>query len=236
MKIRIIGIVLGLIVVLAGCGAANEGESGAVAESVVEDKNNVSSDEDGQSEGEETSKESEVDVVKDEATKVDDEATNEATQEATDEATQDSNDSESDEYQDYIDVELVDKDGNVAKISDYEGKFIVLNFFGVWCHFCMEEMPDLEKVYSEYEGDDFVILLVNATTTEKIGQEGVKKWYEEGGYTMPMVMDLDGIALDTYPVSGFPTSYFINKEGKVLGALTGGLTEETLLTILKDFK
>lgn len=123
------------------------------------------------------------------------------------------------ELQDYIDLELVDKDGNPVRISDYEGKFIALNFFGIWCKFCMEEMPDLEKVYSEYEGDDFVILLVNATTTEKAGKDAVIEWYEEEGWTMPMVLDLDGKALDTYPVSGFPTTYFINKQGKVLGAL-----------------
>ncbi len=139
-------------------------------------------------------------------------------------------------YQDYVDLELVDKDGNPVKLSDYEGKFIALNFFGTWCTYCMQEMPDLEKVHSEYEGDDFVIILMNATTTEKISAEEVGQWYEEGGYTMPMMMDLDGTALSTYPVQGFPTTYFINQEGKVLGAISGMLDEETLLSIIETYK
>ncbi len=140
------------------------------------------------------------------------------------------------EYPDYVDLELVDKDGNPVKLSDYEGKFIALNFFGTWCTYCMQEMPDLEKVYSEYEGDDFVIILLNATTTEKISAEEVGQWYEDGGYTMPMMMDLDGTALGTYPVQGFPTTYFINQEGKVLGAVSGMLDEETLLSIIDTYK
>lgn len=139
------------------------------------------------------------------------------------------------EKQKYIDLELVDKDGNPAKLSDYEGKFIALNFFGVWCKYCMEEMPDLQEVYSQYEGDDFVILLVNATTTENIGKEGVKKWYEDGGYTMPMVLDLDGKALEIYPVSGFPTTYFIDKEGYILGAVPGMMTKDMLLSVLETY-
>ncbi|GEM_PF-908039 len=139
-------------------------------------------------------------------------------------------------YQDYVDLELVDKDGNPVKLSDYEGKFIALNFFGTWCTYCMQEMPDLEKVYSEYEGDDFVIILMNATTTEKISAEEVGQWYEDGGYTMPMMMDLDGTALSTYPVQGFPTTYFINQEGKVLGAISGMLDEATLLSIIETYK
>ena len=143
---------------------------------------------------------------------------------------------EEQEYQDYIDLELVDKDGNPVKLSDYEGKFIALNFFGTWCTYCMQEMPALEKVYSEYEGDDFVIILLNATTTEKISEEEVGQWYEEGGYTMPMMMDLDGVALNTYPVQGFPTTYFISKEGKVMGAISGMLDEETLLSIIETYK
>lgn len=137
--------------------------------------------------------------------------------------------------QKYIDLNLVDKDGNPINLSDFEGKFIALNFFGVWCKYCMDEMPDLQEVYSEYGGDDFVILLVNATTTENIGKDGVKEWYEDGGYTMPMMMDLDGTALEIYPVSGFPTTYFINKDGYIIGAIPGAMTKDTLLSILETY-
>jgi len=163
------------------------------------------------------------------------ETTTEASTDTTTDTSSNSGESETQELQKYIDIELVDKDGNPASISDYEGKFIALNFFGVWCKYCMEEMPDLQEVYSEYEGDDFVILLVNATTTENIGKEGVKKWYEDGGYTMPMIMDLDGKALEIYPVSGFPTTYFIDKQGYILGAVPGMLTKDMLLEILATY-
>ena len=120
------------------------------------------------------------------------------------------------DLQDYIDLELYNEKGELVKISDYEGKFIALKFFGTWCKYCMEEMPVFEKIYKEYPKDDLVILLVNATTTEQIDAEAVVSWYEKEGYTMPMMMDLEGEALATYPVQGFPTTYFISKTGKVL--------------------
>lgn len=135
----------------------------------------------------------------------------------------------------YVDLDLVDIEGNPVKLSDYEGKFIALNFFGTWCKFCMQEMPDLEKVYSEYEGDDLVILLVNVTTTEKEGKEAVAKWYQNGGYTMPMVLDLDGAAMQTYSVQSFPTTYFIAKDGEVLGAVQGALDQNTLESIIQEY-
>jgi cytochrome c-type biogenesis protein len=212
---------VGLVIVLMGCAPTNKSGEGTVQETDT-DQTVVEALPDTKEESKSGSEEN--------STEESDPPTEEGS--ASSEAT--SNDSQ-EELQKYIDVELVDKDGNPAKISDYEGKFIALNFFGVWCRYCMEEMPDLEAFYSEYEGDDFVILLVNATTTENIGKEGVKKWYEEGGYTMPMIMDLEGEALEIYPVSGFPTTYFINKEGFILGAIPGMLTKDMLQTIVDTY-
>lgn len=237
-------IIFSLMMVLlftVGCGANEEPinnvdkAEGVSAESSAEESDSEGQTEEASTEGATASEEVTTDEVSNE-----EEMKEEDTEDTAEEPADESND---DELQDYIDIELTDIDGNIVRVSDYEGKFIVLNFFGVWCHYCMEEMPDLEKVYSEYEGDDFVILLVNATTTEKIGQQGVIDWYNEGltidgesvPITMPMAMDLDGSALEVYPVSGFPTSYFINKSGKVIGAVPGMLDEATMLSILDQY-
>lgn len=236
---KIIFSLMVLLLVGVGCGNAEDQVAEEVMDIQEEDVTEVSDTNEATTEGSEATTE---EVAEDEETEeaVTEEATEDAEPEATEEATEEASD---EEYQDYIDIALTDIDGNTVYLSDYEGKFIVLNFFGVWCHYCMEEMPDLEKVHAEYGGDDFVILLVNATTTEKIGKEGVIEWYNEGlevdgqiiPITMPMAMDLDGSALEVYPVSGFPTSYFINKEGKVLGAIPGMLDEATLVSIIEQY-
>ncbi|MBN2222908.1 MAG: TlpA family protein disulfide reductase [Vallitaleaceae bacterium] len=175
-------------------------------------------------------KESNETVVEGNPETVDEEA---ATQES-EESTESTGASETEEYQDYIDIELTDADGNIMMLSDYEGKFIALNIFGTWCTYCMQEMPDLQAVYDDYEGDDFVILLANATSTEK-NEEVVIDWYNNSGYTMPMGMDLKGELMSTYPVQGFPTTVFINKEGKIIGAISGMLDQDTLYYVLETY-
>ena len=125
MKKIIISLTL-LLMVTVACSSNED----IVSEEVVE----TSQGTEGESEG------FQEDTEEDTSTEVEEDANVEET-----------SDEEASELQDYIDIELTDIDGNLVHLSDYEGKFIVLNFFGVWCHYCMEEMPSLEKVYSEYE-------------------------------------------------------------------------------------
>lgn len=177
-------------------------------------------------------------VAQGDPTTIDEEAAAQEAAEATAEEAEITSEAETseaeEEYQDYIDIELTDAEGNAMMLSDYEGKFIALNIFGTWCTYCMKEMPDLQAVYDDYEGDDFVILLANATSTEK-NEEDVVDWYTNSGYTMPMGMDIKGELMATYPVQGFPTTVFINKEGKIIGAVSGMLDQDTLYYILETY-
>lgn len=141
-------------------------------------------------------------------------------------------------YQDYIDMPIMYPDGTMGAISDYEGKFILLNFFGEWCKYCKLEMPDLDAFYRNYEGDDFVILVMDVLPLEKnydADYERVYEWYQEQGYSMPIVFDTDGQIAATYSVNSYPTSYFINKEGKVLGAIQGAIDGDFIQQVLDTY-
>ncbi len=124
-----------------------------------------------------------------------------------------------------VDFTLKDKDGNDINLSDYKGKIIFLNFFTTWCTYCRKELPDLEELSLEY-GDDVEFLLVDVYTSENISVEEVYKWYDDFNYTMPMVADVDGTVIETYPVQGFPTTYVIDKDFNVMGYLPGMITKE----------
>ena len=232
--------VLSLILILGACsdGIYDDSESPLATETETEAKDETSDNEPvdgGSAEAEsETGEPAEVETTETEATETE---TTESETGADESETAESETAapDTDEFQDYIDVEFVDKDGNPVSISDYEGKFIILNFFTTWCKYCMEEMPDLQSVYDTYQEEGVVILLVNATTSEQGGKETAITWYEESDYNMPMVLDLDGVGSSTYPVQGLPTSYFINKEGKVLGGFPGMLDEATLIQILDTY-
>lgn len=66
------------------------------------------------------------------------------------------------------DFELTDMEGSPVKLSDYRGKAVLLNFWASWCPPCRAEMPHMEKLYNKYKDENFDILAVNLTNTEKI--------------------------------------------------------------------
>ena len=59
-----------------------------------------------------------------------------------------------------FDFTVYDEEGNAVKLSDFEGKPVVLNFWASWCGPCKSEMPDFEEAYGEY-GEEIQFLMVN---------------------------------------------------------------------------
>ncbi|WP_461205333.1 TlpA family protein disulfide reductase [Clostridium sp. DL1XJH146] len=128
------------------------------------------------------------------------------------------------------DFTLTDLEGNDVSLSDYKGKYVLINFWATWCHFCVEEMPDLEKFNNENE--DIVVLAVNV----KESHAEAEKFVNDGGYTFTTLLDDKGTVSNDYLVAAFPTSYFIDKEGLFLGRVQGMMTYEQMNGILAQIK
>lgn len=137
-----------------------------------------------------------------------------------------------------IDFTLSDQYGNTHTLSDYKGSVVFLNFWATWCPPCRAEMPDIQKLYAEYEaaGDDSVVILGVAAPGygDELDLAGVRDFLEENGYTYPVVMDETGEVFTQYYVYSYPTTYMIDKEGNVFGYLTGSMPEETMRSIIEQ--
>ena len=81
------------------------------------------------------------------------------------------------------DFELETLDGEKVKLSDYQGKKVILNFWATWCPPCKDEMPAMEKFHKK-AGDDVVILAVNIDP-----HYDVKGYLDEMGITFPVLLD-----------------------------------------------
>lgn len=134
-----------------------------------------------------------------------------------------------------IDFTLKDQYGNTHTLSDYKGKTVFLNFWATWCSPCRAEMPDIQKLYEEFQQEDVVILGVAAPGLgREKSEEGIKGFLEENGYTYPVVMDTEAEAFQAYGINSFPTTFMIDKDGNVFGYIPGQLSEETMRDIIRQ--
>ena len=134
-----------------------------------------------------------------------------------------------------IDFTLKDQYGNIHTLSDYKGKTVFLNFWATWCSPCRAEMPDIQKLYEEFQQEDVVILGVAAPNLgREKSEEGIKGFLEENGYTYPVVMDTEAEAFQAYGINSFPTTFMIDKDGNVFGYIPGQLSEETMRDIIRQ--
>lgn len=111
---------------------------------------------------------------------------------------------------------LKDKKGKTISLSDFSGKYIVLDFWGTWCGYCMKGIPRMKKYFSKYQNKTEFIC-VACRDNKQAWLKSIAKY------------DLDWINLfaeneeivDKYGVEGYPTKIIIDQEGKIAFKSTG---------------
>lgn len=131
---------------------------------------------------------------------------------------------------------LKDGQGNSHSLSDYQGKVVILNFFGTWCYYCNEEMPTLQTIDDTYE--DVQVLLI---ATPNLGEEGdieyIENFLEEAGYDMTILYDEDYAVTQDFGISGYPTSFIVNKDGTFYDYyFPGYMSEDTWSQVLEEVR
>lgn len=129
-------------------------------------------------------------------------------------------------------LNLTDLKGNKIQLADYKGQYVMVNFWATWCTYCDQEMPDLVAFQEKYK-DELKIIAVDVKEDKKT----VEAYVKEKGITLTVAMDETGDIAEQYYVNSFPTTFFIDRAGKVIGFVPGMLTAkdmETTYSYLKD--
>ncbi len=113
---------------------------------------------------------------------------------------------------------LPDLSGAPVRLSDHEGKVILLNFWATWCPPCRAEMPSMETLYQAYRNQGLVIL---AISSDRAGRSVVESFVQDRGVTFPILLDPDGEVFAQYGVRGLPTSYLLDRRQRVFSADIG---------------
>ncbi len=116
-----------------------------------------------------------------------------------------------------IEISLMDLNGKEVRLSDFRGKIVFLNFWTTWCLPCRLEMPSMEKLHKRLKDKDFVMVAINLQEPTS----RVKKFFEENKLTFISLLDLKGKVGDRYGVRSLPTTFILDKAGKIIGKIMG---------------
>ena len=105
--------------------------------------------------------------------------------------------------------QLQDLDGNTVSLSELRGSPVIINFWGIWCGYCVQEMPLLQAVYEEHAGEGLVLLAIN----DRESQSQIAAFKQSNNLTFTMLLDSQKTVSLKYGVRGYPTTLFIDKDG-----------------------
>jgi len=113
---------------------------------------------------------------------------------------------------------LPDLDGKMVSLSDYRGKVVLLNIWATWCPPCVEEMPSMEKLYQELQGEGLEIL---AVSIDESGAQDVLPFMQKHKLSFPALTDTKGTIKGLYQIAGVPESFIIDKDGILVEKVIG---------------
>lgn len=116
-----------------------------------------------------------------------------------------------------LDFTLPDPKGKLVKLSDFKGKYVLLDFWATWCGPCLQEMPNVANAYQKYRGKNFTIMGVSLDRPE-----AKAKWQDmivKQNFNWVQVSDLklwSSLAALLYNVNGIPANFLIDPQGKII--------------------
>lgn len=108
--------------------------------------------------------------------------------------------------------ELTALDGAAYRVGGERNKPLLINFWASWCIPCQIEAPDMQALYEKFAGQfDLYGINVTSQDTRKEAESFVKQY----GFTFPILLDQEGSALASYRFQSIPTSFLVDRNGKI---------------------
>ena len=136
-----------------------------------------------------------------------------------------------DEVSDYTFKTL---DGKEVSLADYKGKKIYVKFWASWCPICLAGLADINQLADMPPKDAVVLTVVAPGVNREKNLEDFKEWFSGLEYkTLPVLVDNDGQFLKKLGIVGYPSSAFIDANGKVVRVQPGHVTNEDIVKTLE---
>lgn len=110
-------------------------------------------------------------------------------------------------------------DGPPLSLSDFRGRFVLLNVWATWCPPCRKEMPSLDRLQANLGGDDFEVV---ALSIDSKGAELVKPFFASVGVArLAVYLDRTGSVMPALRIAGLPTTILIDPRGMEIARWAG---------------
>ena len=137
-------------------------------------------------------------------------------------------------------VTFKDLDGKDTMLAQYKGKVVLVNFWATWCDPCFVEIPWLIEMQQKYEAKGFTVLGISM---DEEGKSAVvpfiaKERFNVNGQKLPMnypiVIGSDEVADKFGGLLGYPTSFLISRDGKIVKKVQGLISYEELTKAIES--
>lgn len=108
-------------------------------------------------------------------------------------------------------LNLKNQNGEITKLSDLEGKVVFINFWATWCPPCIAEMPNINKLYQQYQDDEQVVFLM-ISLDKKF--DAAIKFLDQKAYDFDIQEPLTSIP-KVFNTRGIPNTYVLGKDGEI---------------------
>ncbi|HLP97671.1 MAG TPA: TlpA disulfide reductase family protein [Sideroxyarcus sp.] len=123
-----------------------------------------------------------------------------------------------------------DMQGQAQRLSDYRGKWVLVNFWATWCPPCLEEIPDLVALHEAHKKADLVVIGVALDSSK----ESVVKFIARKSISYPIVFGDYELAQQVGEVEALPTSYLYDPAGKLVSYQEGMVTRASVESYIKS--
>jgi peroxiredoxin len=126
-----------------------------------------------------------------------------------------------------------DLDGKIHQLSDYRGKWVLVNYWATWCPPCLEEIPELEVFHNNHKDTLAVVLGVSM---EGINSDKLREFVEDQFISYPILLAGDDVSQLLGKVPGLPTSYLVDPRGEVVAREVGPIDSAAIEKFIHDYK
>ncbi|MFA6061139.1 MAG: TlpA disulfide reductase family protein [Gallionella sp.] len=131
------------------------------------------------------------------------------------------------------DFVLQDMQGKTQRLSDYRGKWVLVNFWATWCPPCLNELPELDALHKAHKDKDLVVIGI---AMEYASAKVVSNFLKKHNLSYPIVLGNSKIQRQIGDIEVLPTSYLYSPTGEKVSYQAGEVTREMIESYIRGKK